>query len=196
MEEFFYDDTKYIKRKDLVDFEDLMMKYDYLPEEIEKEDEFNIVFQYLVNLTIKAPDFLLPYEFALSMLSLMEPDGDLQELQVSLEQRWMQACERVAEKEDIFKKRVEWGWVENRPLIRGLFQKANKLWKAGQLKQAHDLFGKIFKTNENDNIGARYSVKATADGMSLEEFEERFTYSDEDGTYYKNEAISEWFGEE
>jgi tetratricopeptide (TPR) repeat protein len=194
MQEYIYEETKYIKRKDLKDFEDLMMSYDFMPEEIDDENEFNIVFQYLVNLTSKAPDFLSPYEFALSMLSLLEPDKDLLDLQKDLESRWIQACERIAQKEDIFNRTVEWGFLENRPLIRGLFNKANKLWEAGQIKDAHELFSKIYKTNENDNIGARYSVKATGEGMSYEEFEKRFTV--DGGTGYKVPELWEWYGEE
>lgn len=195
MKDFIYDETKYIKRKDLKDYDGLMSECDFMPQEIEDEDEFNIVFQYLVNLTIKAPDFLPPYENAFSMLDCLEHDVELEELQTDLEQRLIEACERIAEKEDIFKKTVEWAWQENRPLIRGLLRKANNLWKSAQISEANELFSKIYKTNENDNIGARYSVKATAEGMSYEEFEERFTFEDADGSYY-NKDLSVWFGEE
>ena len=195
MQEFIYEETNYIKRQDLKEFTDLMMKYDFMPEEIQNEDEFNIAFQYLVNLTIKAPDFLQPYEFALSMLSHLEPDEDLRELQTELELRWFYACERIAEKEDIFNREVPWRWQENRPLIRGLYNKADQMWKLGELDEAHELFSKILKTNEGDNIGARYSVKATGEKMDYKEFEKRFTHSDESGSYFKNEELWEWFGE-
>jgi len=110
--------------------------------------------------------------------------------------RWFDACERIAQKEDIFNKEVPWGWHENRPLIRGLYNKADRMWKRGELEQAHELFSKILKTNEGDNIGARYSVKATGEKMDYKEFEMRFTYSDESGSYFKNEELWEWYGEE
>lgn len=106
MEEFIYDETKYIKRQDLKDFEDLMFQYEFMPEDIESENELNIVFQYLVNLTIKAPDLLDPYEYVLRMIGQLEPDKDLVELEKDLEQRWFEACERIAQKEDIFNKQV------------------------------------------------------------------------------------------
>jgi hypothetical protein len=39
--------------------------------------------------------------------------------------------------------------------------------------------------------------QATGEAMSLEEFEQRFTYGDDDGRmYYKYEELWEWFGEE
>lgn len=196
MEEYFYEETKYIKRQDLKEYVELMLKYDFMPEYIKDEKEFNQVFQYLVNLTVKAPNFIVVYEYALSMLELLELNEELTELRNDLEKRKIEACEKIAEKEKLFTKTVEWGFHENRPLIRGLMCKADKLWEAGELKQANELFTKIYKTNEDDNVGARYSVKATGEGMSYQEFEERFTYTDERGTYYKNEELWDWFGEE
>lgn len=194
MQEFIYDETKYIKRQDLKDFNDLMLQHEFAPEDILDEVEFNIVFQYLVNLTIKAPDFLPPYEYAFRMIGQMEQDKDILDLESDLEKRWFNVCEKIAQKEDVFNKTVEWGFLENRPLIRGLFNKANRFWEAGQFNEAHELFSKIYKTNENDNIGARYSVKATAEGMSLKEFEMRFTT--DDGTGYRASELWEWYGEE
>lgn len=195
MQEYIYEETKYIKRQDLKDFNDLLLHHEFAPEDILDEVEFNIVFQYLLNLTIKAPDFLPPYEYAFRMIGQMEQDKDILDLESDLEQRWFKACEKIAHREDIYSKHVPWGFLENRPLIRGLFNKANNLWKAGKLKQANELFSKILKTNENDNIGARYSVKATGEGMSFNEFEERFTQEDESGSYFKNEELWEWYGE-
>lgn len=96
MKEYIYEETKYIKRKDLNEYADLMLQYDFIPEEIEDNKEFNIVFQYLVNLTEKAPDFLQPYEYALSMLSLIEPDEGLRQLQKDLEAKWVAACQKIA----------------------------------------------------------------------------------------------------
>lgn len=195
MEDFIYQEENYIKRKDLMDYENLMMKYDFMPEDIQDDNEYNRVFQYLVNLTLKAPDFLQPYEFSLSMAKYLESDKELTLLTSDLRKRLLEACYRIVDKEDIFNKKVEWGWQENRPLIRGLYFEADQLWKQGEIKKAHELFSKILKTNENDNIGARYSVKATQEGLSHQEFEKRFTYSDEYGSYYKHEELTEWFGE-
>lgn len=195
VEEYVYEEENYIKRKDLKDYSDLMMEFDFAPEEIEDDVEFNMTFQYLVNLTIKAPDFLSAYEDCLRMIACLEPEPELVALQKELESKLVASCLRIAEKENIFSKVVPWGWQENRPLIRGLFFEANRLWGEGKIADAHELFSKILRTNKADNIGARYSVKATGEGVTLEEFEERFTYSDANGTYYKNEELEKWFGE-
>ena len=195
-EEFVYDEGLYIKNKDLEEYEDLMMSCDYMPEDIESEDDFNSTLEYLISLTLKSPDFLPPYEFALSMLRLLKENKEVIDLQADVETRLIKACERIAEKENIFDKTVEWAWLENRPLIRGLFHKANQLWEAGKIKEANELFSKIYKTNKDDNIGARYSVKATKEGISFEEFNERFTLENEHGTFFNTETLFEWYGEE
>ncbi|MFT6981813.1 MAG: hypothetical protein ACJAUD_000578 [Crocinitomicaceae bacterium] len=193
MEDFIYKESDYVKSKDLKIYTDLMLNYDFEPDGIEDEEEFNWVLQYLVSLTKKAPDFLQPYEIILSMLSHFEKDKEVVVLKEETQKQLQEACYRIAEKHDVFNKQIEWGWHENRPLVRGLNFHADTLWKEGEVDKAYELFSKILKTNENDNIGARYSVKATKGGMSHQEFENRFTYSDKRGSYYKNEELSDWF---
>ncbi len=195
VEEYVYDEEKYISSKDFSHFDDLMDECDYQPELIQDKGRFNMVLQYLVSQIERSPDFLPSYEYAVGMLNRTKLDKELSELRVELLEKWAGACNRIAEKENIFNKVVLWGWQENRPLIRGLFFEANRLWGEGKIADAHELFSKILRTNSEDNVGARYSVKATGEGMTLEEFEERFTYSDADGTYYKNEELQKWFGE-
>lgn len=194
MQEFIYEETKYIKSKNLKEYVDLMMECDFMPEEIEDEEEFGFVFHYLVNLTFQAPDFLPPYEYALRIIDLLEPDKELMALQADLEKRWFGACDKIARKEKIFEKQVPWGWMENRPLIRGLYNKADQWWQQGDFENAHELFSRILKTNTNDNIGARYAVKATGERMSHKDFIERFT--DETGRFYKNRELSDWLEED
>jgi hypothetical protein len=192
MQEFIYEEEKYLKRDEYNYYSDLLTRYDFMPEEIEDEKDFHIVMNYFLGLTIKAPDFIPAYEYVLRMIDYLEPDEELIGLQKSLEDLWFGACQNVAEKEDIFTKEVPWGWIENRPLIRGLYFKADKMWQQGKLNQANELYRKILKTNEGDNIGARYSVKATGEGMSFEEFENRFTYKKDGMTLY-NEELEKWF---
>lgn len=194
MQEYFYEEANYIKRQELRDFNKLMLQYEFAPEDILDELEFSIVFQYLLKLTTKAPDFLPSYEYTFRMIGQMVQEKELLDLEADLEQRWFNACEKIALKEDIYSKQVLWAYHENRPLIRGLFHKANKLWEAGRIKEAHELFCKIYKTNERDNIGARYAVKATVEGMSYEEFEDRFTIHN--GSSYKLPELRKWYGKE
>lgn len=192
MKEYFHEEDKYINPIDYLTFNSLMGSFDFMPEEIDDPEKFNNVFHFLLELNHKAPNFILSYEYALGMLLRFEPNEQTETLRIDLEQRKIKACEYVAQQDNIFKKKVIWGYHENRPLIRGLMLKADRLWEAGQLKEAHELFSKIYKTNKNDNVGARYSIKATAEGISFAEFEARFTYTDGPDTFFKMDEINQW----
>ncbi len=191
MTEYVYQETDYIKEVDLTDFENLMLMYSYMPEDIENEHEYNKVLQYILRLLEKAPDFLQAYEYAIIMVHQLKETPETITTLKELEHDFMLACERVAIKDDIYTKTVEWGWIENRPLIRGLFRNADKLWIAGNLAEAHELFTKLYKTNEDDNIGVRYCVKAIGQGMSRDEFNKRFVSAE--GGYFISDTLEHCF---
>jgi hypothetical protein len=191
MEEYVYQETDYIKNVDLKDFENLMLLFDYMPEDIEDEYNYNKVLEYILRLLDKAPDFLQPYEFAINMVNQQNETPDTIATLNELERNFIQACERVAKRDNIYSKTVEWSLLENRPLIRGLFHNADNHWKNGKVAEAHELFTKLYKTNEDDNIGARYAVKATGEGMSRDEFQKRFVSAE--GGYYISDELEKWF---
>lgn len=196
MKDYIHDETKYIKRQDLKEFLDAMNECDFAPDEIENEHKFHLVFEYLINLTEKAPYFLQSYEYALAMTEVIEPTKELEELQAFLFQKWVEACQFIAAKDEIFGKKIEWGWMENRPLIRGLCHEANSLWMQGEIKEANKLFKNLYKANPSDNLGIRYSIKATDKGMSIDEFHSRFLQTDELSNGYKEKELLKWFGKE
>lgn len=193
MKEYFHQESDYIDKANYQAFNEMMVNCDFMPEDIQDKKEFDFVLNYLLGLSLRAPNFILLYEYTLGMLNRLKSTEEIDKLKNNLEQRKIAACEYVAHQDDIFKKTVVWGFHENRPLIRGLMRKADKLWELGQLKEANELFCNIYKTNKNDNVGARYSMKATAEGISFAEFEKRFTYHDEHGSYYKTDEIISWF---
>jgi len=165
-----------------------------MPHEIESEFKFNITLGYLISLTERAPDFLKPYEYILSMIESLDPTDESLNLYNKITINWIKACVRVAEKENIFSKQVPWVCMENRPLVRGLYREAENHWKNNEFKKAYELFSKILKTNENDNIGARYSVKATAEKITFDDFEKQFTILHKDGSsYYNSDELFKWF---
>jgi len=192
MEEYIYREEDFISSKSLKQLNDVMAQHDFMPDEIKGKVAFQRVFKYLVKIIDEAPDYIPAYEYLIPMFNRYVMDDELEALEQGLEDQYIAACERVAERDNIFTKYVPWGYLENRPLMRGLNFKAHKLWSAGNYKQAHDLFDSIYKCNENDNIGARYPRKATAMEMSIEEFEEKFVESGTYGDTYKQE-IFQWF---
>jgi len=195
MEEFIYEERNYIKSKDLKFYAELLSKYEYYPSGIEDEFQFKIVLEYFISLIERAKDFIPAYQYAHSMIDSLKPNIDVLKEKNDIESKWFEASMRIAEKENIFNKEVAWGWHENRPLIRGIYMGAEKLWKNNEFEKAHELFSKLLKTNENDNIGARYSVKATAERISYDDFEKQFSILHQNGSsYYNSEELGKWFG--
>lgn len=88
---------------------------------------------------------------------------------------------------------LEWGFIENRHIIRVMFNFAALLWLNGDKKNALVIFKRLLKSNPNDNIGARYAIVALLDGVkSLFKFEEMF----DDGKGHLNwEKQEKWFYE-
>ncbi len=193
MEEYIYDETKYIKRTDLKEFNDLMLSCDFTPEEIEDENRYEMVLNYLMNFTEKAPNFLLPYEFSISMLEAYEEDEEVKSLKAGLNKELIDACNRIASTEQIFEKKIDWVIQENRPLIRGFYYHAIDLWIEGKFDVAIDIMSKLYKSNPEDSVGARYAIKALKEKMTYDTFGERFTFRDKDGVFYKTTELNEWF---
>lgn len=197
MEEFIYEEENYISQKDLKFYAELLNKYEFYPSGIEDKFQFNIVLEYFISLTERAKDFIPAYQYAHTMIDSLKPNKDVLKQKDDIESKWFEASMKIAKKEKIFNKTVAWGWHENRPFVRGIYIGAEKLWKNNEFEKAHELFSKILKTNENDNIGARYSVKATAERITYDDFEKRFTILQKDGSsYYNSDELGKWFGNE
>jgi tetratricopeptide (TPR) repeat protein len=67
--------------------------------------------------------------------------------------------------------RLEWGWLENRCLLRIFQGMAEYYWECGAKYLAEDLFRRILTMNPNDNQGIRYSLVYLLKGKKFEQFE-------------------------
>src|SRR5947209_5365511 len=76
--------------------------------------------------------------------------------------------------------RLEWGWIENRHIIRALLNQALTQWERGETEAALDLFRKLLRACPQDNIGTRHYLLAMREGMTWSQFENRFN----EGGYY------------
>ncbi len=83
---------------------------------------------------------------------------------------------------------MEWGWHENRHIIRTILVKAINYWDNNKTEKALVLLRKLLSTNVYDNVGARNYILAINMGMSHESFKKRF---EKDG-YYTQE-LTDWF---
>lgn len=133
----------------------------------------------------KDPNFLDSY---LLLHEILQDEGNLQEAEKILNEAYEKGLKLITDKKDNWPDILEWGWLENRHIIRTILNKAISLWKNKEIDNALDLFRKLLKTNPGDNVGARDYILAIRMNMDFEEFEKRFNK----GGYYNNELI-EWF---
>ena len=141
----------------------------------------------LGHLIVKDPDFLDSYLF---LYEILLDEGNLLEGEKILNYAYERALKLITDKEGNWPDILEWGWLQNRHIIRTILNKAISLWENKKIDDALDLFRKLLKTNPNDNVGARYYILAIRMKISFEEFEKRF----DKGGYYDME-LSEWFNE-
>jgi tetratricopeptide (TPR) repeat protein len=95
---------------------------------------------------------------------------------------------------DRFPDELEWGYIENRHIIRMIFHFGMFLWEIEEQKEALGIFMQLLKSNINDNIGARYAIVAMLEGFeSMGEYEEKFMSSS--GFGLDAMAIEKWFNE-
>jgi tetratricopeptide (TPR) repeat protein len=100
------------------------------------------------------------------------------------------AIDLVTNKKGEWPEALYWGWIENRHIIRTILNKALTEWDQANNEQAIKLLRKLFKTNPQDNIGARHYILGIRLGFTLVGFEDRFNK----GGYYNND-LNEWFDE-
>ena len=141
----------------------------------------------LKQLIEKDHDFLDSY---LLLYEILQDDGNLPEAEKILNDAYERALKLIIDKKGNWPDVLEWGWLENRHIIRTILNKAISLWKNKEIDDALDLFRKLLKTNPGDNVGARDYILAIRMNMSFEEFENRF-----DRGGYCDKELSDWFDE-
>ena len=110
-----------------------------------------------------------------------------------MQKGYERAMNLVLNKNGKFPDSLPWGFIENRHIIRVMFNFAALLWLNSDKKNALVIFNRLLKSNPDDNIGARYVIVAIHEGVkSIYEFEKMF----DDGSGYSNwEAQEKWFWE-
>ena len=88
---------------------------------------------------------------------------------------------------------LHWGFLENRHIIRVLFNFATMLWLSNQRDEALAILLQLLKSNTTDNVGARYLIVAILEGYeSNEHFEVQFETSD---GFLDGAKLETWFYE-
>ena len=136
----------------------------------------------------KDPDFYDPYLIVADILESEGRSGEARELRCTAYER---ALRRVVDKEGNFPKRLEWGWLENRHLLRAIGAWAEELWEQGKREEALEILRELLRSNPHDNIGARHDILAIRLGLGTD-YEKKFAVKDTPG-YLDAFKLSEWF---
>jgi tetratricopeptide (TPR) repeat protein len=139
----------------------------------------------LKQLIEKDQDFLDSY---LMLYDILQNEDNLSEAEKTLNGAYERAIKLITDKKGNWPDVLEWGWLQNRHIIRTILNKALSLWQKEEIDGALDLLRKLLRTNPGDNVGARDFILAIRMNMSFEEFENRFNK----GGYYDNE-LTDWF---
>lgn len=133
------------------------------------------------------PDFLDSY---LILHGNYQDNSKWKEADKILNEAYERAINIISDKKGNWPDVLLWGFMENRHIIRTIFNKGVILWDNGKTDEALEIFRKLLKSNPNDNVGVRDFILAIRMDMSFEKYEERFNK----GGYYDSESI-EWFEE-
>ena len=142
----------------------------------------------LRDLIVVDPDYYDPYLMLRDLLTKTRREAEGAAL---LAEAYRRALARITDASGAWPRALEWGWLENRHIIRTLLNQALADWTAGNTDAALDLLRKLLRSNPNDNIGAREYILAVRMGETFENFESRFMA--EFG--YDGLKMTEWFDE-
>ena len=131
------------------------------------------------------PDFLDPY---LMLADLLDEQEQVAEADRLIGEAGQRALRVITAGTGDWPKSLNWGWLENRHLIRALYTKAISFWTHDEPEPALDLLRKLLRSNPEDNLGVRYQILAIRLGMTENEFEAKFNK----GGFYDSD-LPNWF---
>lgn len=163
----------------------VMMEYYNL---LEEELELKPLEKKLIQLIEKDPLFFDTYSL---LTEVYEDMGQFDKAEEVLGVAYKKAIKRITNKEGVWPDSLEWGWLENRHIIRVILKQAMYLWAEGELELSLDLLRKLFASNIRDNIGARYYILAIRLNLDYEDYTDQFESSG-----YLDQKIFDWFDTE
>lgn len=135
----------------------------------------------------KDPDFLDSY---LLLFSILQDEYNVKEARKVLDEAYERALKLITDNHGNWPDVLEWGWLENRHIIRTILNKALVLWTDNNTEDALTLLRALLKSNPIDNIAARHYILAIRMGMGFQQFESCFN---KDGFYSTD--VMDWFDE-
>lgn len=160
------------------------------------EDYYNIMDRY----TGKNTPFIIPklkklididpffFDAYTSLVDLFYSINQFEKGDIIINQAFEKALKRIVDKKGNWPDRLEWGWLENRHIIRAILNQAILYWKCEKTNDALGLLRKLLRSNPNDNVGARFYILGIRKNISFIDFELRFN---KNGFY--DTDLPEWF---
>jgi len=186
LKEFIYEPSKVHDKKVVEAYNELVLSHEDGLLAIEDPDELAAVEKKLEGFHYSEPDYMEPI---ITLLGIYEINQEQKEYDELLDHAYKSALRHVTiDKEGNWYDVIEWGWLENRSIIRALHYGATKLWKKGKTEEAKKVFQNLLKTNPGDNPGVRYDLLGLLEGMTEKEFEKKMGDSG-----YVQPEIPKWF---
>ena len=69
-----------------------------------------------------------------------------------------------------FPDKMEWFTIENRPILKAIYNYAVSCWVPREMEKSVELFQLLLKLNPSDNQGARFCLLGILEGMSQHHF--------------------------
>jgi len=151
-------------------------------------DDIKKSIKVLKSIIKKDSNFFDPY---ITLYEYYLEAGDFEKAINIMEKGFQRAIDLI-DRNGKFPDELLWGFMENRHIIRMIFNFGMFVWANEDKDIALNIFMELLKSNHNDNIGARYSIAAILEGFdSQEDYEEQF--ESENGTGLEYEALEQWF---
>lgn len=137
------------------------------------------------------PLFLDPYIVLAEVLYARGKDSQAKGL---VSQAYQKAVWLISDSDGNWPEAMEWGWHENRHIMRAISEYAYQVWGEGKTEEALDIYRKLLKANPRDNQGVRNSILAIRMGLGVN-WEEPFMAKDGPMAGMGLEAgpLHEWF---
>lgn len=121
------------------------------------------------------PDFLDPYVI---LYLEYKKKGDREKYAKYLNEAYARALHHILDKNGNWPDKLEWGWQENRHIIRTFHNRAEELYERYFFQEALELNRKLLKADPEDRTGVRFPILALRMGMSYFKYDLEFNWKD------------------
>ena len=146
----------------------------------------------MLQLIRKDPDFLDPY--IVSADTLLRSNKIKSGLKL-IEEAYNKALNLIVDENGKWPKRMVWGFLENRHIMRAIERYAYIAWEENNSELALEIFRKLLRVNIKDNQGARYAILALRMGLDSDWDLKFMVKKGQMADLMEAKKIDDWFNE-